>query len=1028
MADKKNEIVYTPEEQAEIDRIIGVVTGEEIEPDTVTPQSAADAVKTDADEESYDDIESFDIDDDLEPLQEKETFSSDEDFQDIEAFEAGADEIPETEESETEDEEDVLPLDDADLSFIEDDEEPGFQEIKPEREPEDLDTLEDIEEIPDIEFDDGSGMEPESISIDGEEIPDIPDLDSLEIDETGDIPDAEDIELPDIDFDDLDKTESKAEDSEPASGSEDEFESFEDLDIDTQEGEISPLDDLDTFDEDTFDEIPDISDKIEEPGRDMPESHVTSDTEIDTDEIEAENIDDDILTIEPLDDDDILDLPEPEDKPERRKHETESQELELSAKDLARLKKAMLLFNPAVRDAIKDTVINDLIPPADTRKLVDMILTGKPEDNIHKFLEKKLKKKITPVDEASISGRRVITSRPEYTMEGRERQKRLLKLTKIFSATALAAFLITIMSYQYIYKPMMAKKLINRGVEIITQSGLAGGRFERKSRYDEAEKLFDEVERDFIKDFLYGYNEYARAYLANRDYKESLDKLNKAYTIDRTDVNTLNNLGFFYARVSNEYFNSLSSNIKSWYFSGRDDDLTVKSSLDLAINFYRRTLLIDKNNVTAMLGIGNAYFYQGQYTQAKKYYEDILKVDKNSVIGYSGLLNLYIERDSFPMVGTLHAEIRGKNMLPDLPSPLLSKLAGYYLDKRAKDDSNIRIDYGVTTPRLKDENDNTYPAVLEVLKALNSRDPEYPQLHIQYARFHMAQNNLTVMKRYLERALKLSPEYFSALHLTGVYHYSTREPVLAYRYLKNAADSYGRQPAFTREDFYSETEKIGETNAYLGHIFYYYFDRVKSRKGALDDEMIENDAEKLANYAIAEQYYTTASNQDYNSPELNYNLGRIFYLKENYTMALDRWLHLYDDTVASPEIMMSIGNAFYHKGNFDSAKGEFLKLASVLEYDADKIKNADSGKSGHVKIFQTLSSAYNNLGAVYQNLNDAPRRDLAYWKSIDYMQRIGRENEYARVNMARSHRNAEPLLDENIPFSIDIFSEEMRGL
>jgi tetratricopeptide (TPR) repeat protein len=85
-----------------------------------------------------------------------------------------------------------------------------------------------------------------------------------------------------------------------------------------------------------------------------------------------------------------------------------------------------------------------------------------------------------------------------------------------------------------------------------------------------------------------------------------------------------------------------------------------------------------------MLGIGNAYFYQGQYAQAKKYYEDILKVDKNSVIGYSGLLNLYVERDSFPMVATLHAEIREKNMLPDLPSPLLSKLAGYYLDKSAR--------------------------------------------------------------------------------------------------------------------------------------------------------------------------------------------------------------------------------------------------------------------------------------------------------------------------------------------------------
>jgi tetratricopeptide (TPR) repeat protein len=1036
MADKKTEIVYTPEEQAEIDRIIGVVAGEEIEPGEITPQPVSSASETNADNDNYNDIESFDIEDNQEPILEDEAPSSDDDFQDMSISDTGADEIPETEESPVEDEEDILPLGDADLSFIEDEEETPFNDeddlpdIEQGREPEDLDTFEDIEEIPDIDIDldADSGVETESVSIDGEDIPDIPDLDSLEINESADIPEAEDIELPDIDFDDLDKDGSGAVEPAPADENEDEFESFEDLDIDSQAGEISPLDDLDTFDEDTFDDIPDLSDTTEDMEQNLADSAEIEEIDDEADTIEPENIDDDILTIEPLDEDDITDMPYSAEEPEGGGHDSESQEFELSAKDLARLKKAMLLFNPATRDAIKDTVINDLIPVADTRKLVEMILTGKPEDNIHKFLEKKLKKKITPVDEASISGRRVITSRPEYTMEGRERQKRLLKLTKIFSAAALAAFFITILSYQYIYKPMMAKKLINRGVEIITQSGLSGGRFERRSKYNEAEKIFDQVEQDYIKNFLYGYNEYARAYLENSDYQESLDKLNKAYIIDKTNINTLNNLGYFYAKVNREYFNSLRGNIKSWYFSEQDDDIAVKSSLDLAINFYRRTLLIDKKNVTAMLGIGNAYFYQGQYAQAKKYYEDILKVDKNSVIGYSGLLNLYVERDSFPMVATLHAQIREKNMLPDLPSPLLSKLAGYYLDKSAKDDSNIRIDYGVTTPRIKDAEDNAYPAVLEVLKALNSRDPDYPQLHIQYARFNMAQSNLTVMKRYLEKALKLSPEYFSALHLTGVYHYSTREPVLAYRYLKSAADSYGRQPAFTREDFYRETEKIGETNAYLGHIFYYYFDRVKSRKGALDDEIIENEAEKLANYAIAEQYYTTAANQDYNSPELNYNLGRIYYLKENYTMALDRWLHLYDDSVNSPEIMMSIGNAFYHKGNYDSAKGEYLKLVSVLEYEADKIKNADSGQGRHVRIFQTLSSAYNNLGAVYQNLNDAPKRDLAYWKSIDYMQRLNRENEHARVNMARSHRDAKPLLDENIPFSIDVFSEEMRGI
>lgn len=1038
MPDKKTEIIYTPEEQAEIDRIIGIITGE----DTTGAPDPFDEIPEIPDIDTIEEIQEPASDD--EAALDDEVFTTDDDFQDTEPFDTGADEIPEFDEADTTDEEEILPLTDTDLSFIEDEipsiEEDSFDTI-PDREPEDMYTSDSFEDIS-IDLGDDSGMDSESITIDGEDIPDIPDLDSLEISDSIDIPEADEINLPDISFDDLDKSEIEMETDIPADETDmadDAFDSFEDLDLASQAEDISSLtsiDDLDTFegisdegisdegisDEDIADEdIADLTEGLDDFDHELPD-------EDESDKAISEQINDDTLTIEPLDEEDILDESEIGAITDDDKDHPESQELDLSSKDLARLKKAMLLFNPSVRDAIKDTVINDLLPVTDTRKLIDMILTGKPEDNIHKFLEKKLKKKITLLDEASIPGRRVITSRPEYTMEGRERQKKLLKATKIFSATALIAFLLTIISYQYIYKPVMAKKLINRGVQIITQSGLSGGRFERRSRYDEAEKLFEEVELDYIKNYLYGYNEYGKAYFENQDYKESLDKLNKAYTINKTNIDTLNNLGYFYAKINQEYYNKVSGNIRSWYFGDREDYTGIKSSLDLAIHFYRRTLLLNEKNVTALVGIGNAYFYQGQYLQAKKYYEDILKVDKKSIVGYSGLMNLYIERDAFPMVGTLHAEIRSKNLLPALPSPLLSKLAGYYLDKRAKGDSNIRIDYGVTTPKLKDESDNTDPAVLEVLRALNSRDPDYPQLHIQYARFNMAQNNLTVMKRYLERALKLSPGYFSALHLTGVYYYSTKEPVQAYKYLKSAIDGYGNQPSFTKEDFYSETEKIGETNAYMGHIFYYFFDRVKSRKGALDDEMIDDNVEKLANYAIAEQYYTQASNQDYNSPELNYNMGRIFYLKQNYTMALDRWLHLYDDAVESPEIMMSIGNAFYHNGNFESAKGEYLKLASILEYESEKIKVADESKQRHVKIFQTLSSAYNNLGAVYQHLNDAPKRDLAYWKSIDYMQALKRENEYARVNMARSSRNAEPLLDENIPFSIDIFSEEMRGL
>ncbi len=1041
MAVKKVEINYTPEEISEINRIINVIT------DAETPhvQEAVKPVIKPPVKSDEDDFESHDIEDidsnmpsDLDidfneteqedEIEEKATELADDDLFGDDIQEIGDEEIEDITDSisgfdePASDTEEITSLSDSDLSFIDEPaEEPEFKD-----EFTDEFTGEFDEELPEEK----TGKKPEAFSLEKDEDFDIPDLDSIPVDESAEIPEADTGDIPDIDLSDLDIPEEPEKDYgdtdqiEDITDSFDDLGDFEDTERAPEKGTSDTFDEMDSFSDD-FGDIDNIPDAFEDtaPPKRTAEPEKFSDDFI-------EDHDEDTLTIEPLDDD-IADHSEEYESRNSIKSKGSSPEMELSEKDVTRLKKAIILFNPGVRQAIRETVINDLLPAAEMKKLVDMIITGKSEDSIHRFLEKKLKTRIDLVDETS-SRRRVIASRPEYSLEGRERQKKLLKATGIFGVSVLVAFFITILSYQLVYKPYMAKKLIREGVALIINSSIKGERFNRKNNYDEAERLFREVDEEYIKDFLYGYNEYARAYLRNKDYPESLEKLNKAYTLDKTHIDTLNNLGYFYAKTSNDYFSTLKPNIQKWYFADKKEMQNINTSLDLSITFYRRALLVDNENITSLVGIGNAYFYQGQYLNAKKYYEDILRVDPDSPVGYSGLLNLYIERDSFPLTATIHAELREKDMLAEIPSPLLSKLAGYYLDKQPKGDSNVRIDYGVTTPRLIDGNDNLDPAIMEVLHALNDRDPDYPQLHIQFARYHHSKQSLLEMERYLDKALALEPKYFSALHLKGEYYYQTKEPVKAYKHLKEALENYGDQPEFTQDEFYRETESPGKTNMYLGNIFYYFFDKVKSREGALDDEIADNEIEKMENYSFAQKFYTDALNFNYTSPELYYNMGRINYLKGEYSLALNLWLHLYDDFVKSPELMLSLGNAFYNSGNgsgpgnYEAAKGEYLKLISVMEYEADKIRTVDLSKVSHVKLFQTLSSAYNNLGAVYQNTGEHNKRDLAYWKAIDYAQKMNQENEYARVNLARSNRDAEPLLDKTIPFSIDIYREDMR--
>lgn len=699
-------------------------------------------------------------------------------------------------------------------------------------------------------------------------------------------------------------------------------------------------------------------------------------------------------------------------------------DMELSQKDLKKLKKAIMVFSPALRKRIVDIVVNDRISGVDSRTLIDMIISGQSESIIRSFVEKVTGESVP--EGQNLSSRKPLYSRPEYMLEGRERQKRRLKFLKIAGAGAAAAIILLILGFQNIYKPLMAKRLIDQGTELI----LRPGDYEAKNAdYREAEDKAALVEKKYRKDYIYGYNRYGMAYLKKKDYQRAYSRLNKAYKTEPANMETLLNLGSFYAKIPSEFYSTVKKDtVKNYYPADETKDRTM-SQLDLSINFFRRALTLDPEETRAMYGIGNAYYMLGQYAKAREFYLDILKTDDESVVGYSGLMNLYIEKDAFKEVMGLHSEILYRNLMEKLPRALLSRLAEYYLGKKKSDSFNIRVDYVVQSSKLKDADDNTLPAVRGVLSALEAVDPEYPPLMLTNARIALMEKNEKVAERYIERALDREPEFFDSLVLMGRFCYSTNQPVKSYRYLTRAMNSMGTQPEFTEEDFYRPTETPGESCAVLGNIFYYYFDRVTSRFGDLEDEPSEKENDQAANFSIAAEKYEAALKYGFSSPEIRYNLGRICYMNHHYSKALDQWLNLYDDFISSPELMLSMGNAFYHLGQYDAGKGEYLRLINVLEHEAEGIRKPDKANFRQAGIFRSLASAYNNLGAVYSLMKDETRSEISWWKAVDYAKRIEMENEFARVNLARSlgrKSRQEPVVDENIPYSIKFYSSDMR--
>lgn len=415
----------------------------------------------------------------------------------------------------------------ADTEFV------GGDEFEPVEEvPEEIEELEDAG-VPEIDLDDLAAPSetveaPDDTGVAFEQgiESDIPDLSDISFEEGEDIPEAAESDIPDIGFDDI-----GGEDISEETSLADEIDGIPDLGDLTTESEETP----------GIEEIEDIDiEPIDDVAEPVP--------------VEQEDISDD-FAIEPLEEEEV--------SPADTEGTGGGEPLELSERELKKLKKAIILLHPNLRTMIKNIIVNDRLAPGEARQLVDMVMESRPEHEIAGFIEEQLGMAVDLSDETASEGRRIIHARPEYTREGRERQKKLLKLTRIFGGVAAAACVVTLLSYQYIYKPIMAKKKIHEGVQLI----LAPGDYLKKPKdYIKAEDLVKEVEENYKKDFVYGFNAYGDAYFRQKEYLRSYQKYNKSYSLEPGNIETLNNLGRFYSRVPKEFYNSVKGETEKLYF------------------------------------------------------------------------------------------------------------------------------------------------------------------------------------------------------------------------------------------------------------------------------------------------------------------------------------------------------------------------------------------------------------------------------------------------------------------------------
>jgi tetratricopeptide (TPR) repeat protein len=555
----------------------------------------------------------------------------------------------------------------------------------------------------------------------------------------------------------------------------------------------------------------------------------------------------------------------------------------------------------------------------------------------------------------------------------------------------------------------MAKNRIILGTNLIRQEG----NFRQKhNNYLKAREIFEEVNRFYVTDYLYAFNQYARAFLEKKEYARSLEKLNQAYRIDSDNIEVLNNLGLFFLKVPEEFFAVRQEEVVKFYLDSNNDILIGKRSLDLALIFFKKAFSLDPNNQGAILGLGDSFFQKGDYHQAKLYYKKAILIDENEPFNYKGLLNLALERNFFSTVIYIHSHLHEVNGLSKLPASLLAKWASYYFKKQKQEKINFRIEYGISSEFMIDKEGHLWPAINSILQALKQKEPTYPPFQLYQALVAKENQDWLLLEEKSNFLLENNFYRPVAFYLKGLYHYHLKKPLKARSYLEKSI-SWSKLEPFEKIDLISkELYQPGEVYFLLGNI-YYYFSNQGFKKFAYSQQKA---------YEKAEINYKKAMAKGYRSAEIYYNLGRINYLQKKYKLALRNWAFFYDQYLIQPTAMMALGNVLYFLGKYEASKGEFFKIISELEKRLEEEKVIDPNREKHFELCRLLSKSYNNLGVLYQRQERKKKSRLHYLKALNYARKINSSNVYAQLNLdniSKKNNNNYPEFEAHLPEKIN---------
>ncbi|MGP1529426.1 MAG: periplasmic flagellar collar protein FlcA, partial [Treponema sp.] len=579
----------------------------------------------------------------------------------------------------------------------------------------------------------------------------------------------------------------------------------------------------------------------------------------------------------------------------------------LTDEEYARFLNRVNAFPLNMRLAMQDYIGNGNDSDENKLNLIRLVLSKASMKKIATRLEKLLDKSI-PIPKHFQS-----SSVEEY-----ERQKQTFKywmlhkflpVAVMVSLALLFAFCITVLSWQFIYKPLRSESLYKTGYAYL-----------ENGRYDTAIEKFDKACE--YKRKKRWYFTYARGF-KNRKLFSAAEKMYSRLIYD-----------FKYDKYAGlEYADMLASDLRNYE---RAEAVIRRLILDYHVN--------DKDGLTAL---GDIYMTWG-YENPEKY-EDAVKI-------YSRVMELYDKSDAL-LARMLRYFIRTDNLAEVLPLkeyfvPRLSKitaediteLGGYLLEKRY---NPLPLDSEKLRAKIDD--------VRLLLEKAIQADKSIPEAYYHLGKFfiynykpHAAIENLTEAIKQFEAVGPMPPlrtvRYIDSMRLLG-------EQLTTQKKYLDAQNLYAQALALYKD--YTALNPL-PANATIGKLYADYGDI---------DYFISHD------FDSALDSYQNAVKQANDTPSINYRIGYLYYQKEDYANAIEYISNAYEQKLYDKNLLYGLGNALFKRGNYFAAQAAYEQLVELLDVQRVHKGVLNIGKNPEdAEFIESYMHTVTNLGATLNQI------------------------------------------------------------